>query len=249
MIPIAELTGVVASIVEDVRRTEVSYRELHSPDRPVQPLPFFGDVRSAQVITVGVNPSAEEFASERGWQPEPMSAEALTMRLLGYFDSGHSHPWFEGWRHALRAAHIDSLPWAHIDLSPRATYSFGRFTMGPSASATAKASFLSMIKHDLSHFEQVLNLCGEARLILLAGGVTNIYMDDYLGKHFSQGSRFPEGKRKVGAAPVTRLELRVGTSWVRGLFVGVGPSRKTNWAMLANRVAENRSYLQAALSL
>lgn len=106
-------------LIVHIQATEPTYASLMRPDRYTHPLPFFGDITNAKVITVGVNPSADEFADGRQWPCLPLNAPALAHRLTRYFDTPETpHPWFEGWGRALRA--IDAAypqQAAHIDLS------------------------------------------------------------------------------------------------------------------------------------
>ncbi len=86
------------------------------------PIPFFGPLGTARVLTVGLNPSTTEFEPWRCWQ-NTLTAEALAQRLYNYFGLGYPkpHPWFaeldEGLRiincqYGVGAAHIDASPWA-----------------------------------------------------------------------------------------------------------------------------------------
>lgn len=228
-------------------RTNPEFASLMRSDRLTQPIPFFGDITSAEIVTIGVNPSADEFAPGRGWPSDPLQSCDLASRLLGYFQSRNPHPWFTGWIRAIVAGTLPTSRHAHLDLSPRATYSFGSFTSGPSANLVLQQRFMEMVRIDLPQFLAFLDLCVSAKLVLLAGGVTKIYMDDFFARELgSDRVRFPLGRRKSGEAPVTRLEMRIGTRWIPGLFVGKGPSREENWPFLAQRLAENREYLMRA---
>ena len=246
-VPTPEVEAILAELLAYVARTASEYAPLERNDRYTHPIPFCGDLASARILTIGVNPSAEEFAPDRDWPSLPMQARELGVRLVQYFDSTTPHPWFEGWTTALGAAGVGESLHAHLDLSPRATYSFSKFTLGPAADATLKQLFLRMIESDLPYFSKFLNACESARFVLMAGGVTNIYMDDFLARHAVGTVRFPSGKTKSGRAPVTRLSLRIGDRWVPGMFVGVGPSRSTNWPLLAQRLAENGDYIKASV--
>jgi hypothetical protein len=208
-----EIEHVLDRLVEHLKSTELQFCDLMRSDRITHPIPFFGDIRAGRLLTVGVNPSAEEFAPDRAWPQSSTSTADLAHRLLSYLDRPvQPHPWFGGWRGALTSIGI-SYPQhaAHLDLSPRATFGFGRFTRGPRAQPALREKFVRMVETDLSHFCQFLDLCTSARVVLLAGGVTNVYMDDFLARRLD-GSRirFPSGRAKQGHAPVTRLEICIG---------------------------------------
>jgi hypothetical protein len=246
-LPTPEVEAILSELLAYVACTASEYAPLERNDRYTQTIPFFGDIGSARILTIGVNPSAEEFAPARDWPSVPMHATALGARLVQYFESTTPHPWFEGWTKALAAAGVAESPHAHLDLSPRATYSFSRFTLGPAADASLKRLFLRMVESDLPYFSKFLDTCESARFVLMAGGVTNTYMDDYLARRTIDTVRFPSGKAKGGRAPVTRLSVKIGDRWIPGMFVGVGPSRSANWPLLAQRLAENSDYIKASV--
>jgi hypothetical protein len=90
-----------------------------------KPIPFFGRLDTAIVLTVGVNPSADEFRADRAtiWRGVTSSADLLN-RLTSYFESA-PHPWFGPWRSALNLLGVayENGTAAHLDLSARATIS------------------------------------------------------------------------------------------------------------------------------
>ena len=57
-------------LVGYVKRTDSQYEQLYEPNLSVHPIPFFGNIKSARILTVGVNPSNGEFKN-RGW-PEKL---------------------------------------------------------------------------------------------------------------------------------------------------------------------------------
>jgi len=50
------------SLHQQVEITNPAFASLNPTGRPI---PFFGDIRTARVLTVGVNPSPTEFNSDR----------------------------------------------------------------------------------------------------------------------------------------------------------------------------------------
>ena len=92
------------------------------------PIPYFGRLSNAKVVTLGLNPSSKEFTKKRNWPPS-ISSDDLHDRLSGYFDSvaPPPHKFFESWSGAL--THINASynhDAVHLDLSPRATRHCGR---------------------------------------------------------------------------------------------------------------------------
>jgi hypothetical protein len=69
----------------------------------LHPIPFFGNLESAEVLTIGVNPSSTEFEPWRDWPEQRMTSEDLSNRLLDYFRRPHPkpHPWFADIEEAL----------------------------------------------------------------------------------------------------------------------------------------------------
>jgi len=61
-------------------------------DRPLHPIPFFGNLESAQVLTIGLNPSSTEFEPWRKWPDSKMDPDDLARRLAGYFRSVNPRP-------------------------------------------------------------------------------------------------------------------------------------------------------------
>jgi hypothetical protein len=118
-------------IVGLVERELARFKEFHKAHPllfPKQdnlyPVPFFGDIRIAEVLTLALNPAWTEFRQggchERYWIPS-LNACALTTRLLHYFDLPvpPPHRWFEERRvglDCLRCSYKTNV--AHIDLHP-----------------------------------------------------------------------------------------------------------------------------------
>src|SRR6266446_4466058 len=90
-----ELNNWLCGLASEVKRTKPQY-----PRNAVRgcPIPFFGNVLEARVLTVGVNPSSTEFNGDRQWQ-EPLSQPEWQERLLNYFKWPEvpAHAWFETW--------------------------------------------------------------------------------------------------------------------------------------------------------
>jgi hypothetical protein len=115
---------IVALVEKELERFEVFWEAnplLFPGQDNLYPIPFFGDIRKAEVLTLALNPAWTEFSKggryERHWIPG-LDACALTTRLLHYFDLPvpPPHQWFDYRRNAMEllscsyernAAHID----------------------------------------------------------------------------------------------------------------------------------------------
>ena len=134
---------------------------------PGWPIPFFGDVLRARVLTVGVNPSDQEFNSDRRWDAIT-NPEQWQTRLLNYFRISGVPPWcwFDTWSicldligHAYAAGDA-----AHIDISPRPTTPM-------LDEQTDTTEFRGMVEHDVKWFFQLLDHLPQVQLLLVAGPI------------------------------------------------------------------------------
>lgn len=174
----APLTDCLTSLVDDVfahaKKPNADYAVNARRGVVGHPIPFFGDPVTAQALTVGVNPSAEEFAATR-W-PNEISAERLCRRLQQYFQQREApaHPWFTKWAEVLSPLGYDyTRNLAHLDISPRATMSMG--------SAPDQAAFVRMLEADAGWMFRLLPLCANVRMMFLAGAVSKKeYMFEFL---------------------------------------------------------------------
>ena len=114
-------------VVELVERALARFERFHEANAqffPEQdnlyPMPFFGDVRHATVLTLALNPAWTEFRRGRHWIPG-LDACALATRLLHYFDlpAPPPHRWFKDRRDALAMLDCSyETNAAHLDLHP-----------------------------------------------------------------------------------------------------------------------------------
>jgi len=150
--PSTKLIEWVAEIQESVRISDNECPDLYPTDNQGNqflrhPVPFSGDLENAEVLTLGVNPSAGEFVDRfsngRDWSDE-MSAAQLSLRLVNYFRHWNPppHAWFTSLKTILRRNHCSYLfNTAHIDFSPRATRGMKEFSDEPE-------HFLDMVNRD-----------------------------------------------------------------------------------------------------
>ena len=221
------------------RTASSDFDVLFRPGLCTHPIPFFGNISTAQVITVGVNPSADEFVANV-WPQQRMTPDQLGVRCREYFLDDTSHPWFTAWDRALvhlRVGYRNGSA-AHIDLSPRATQS-----MSGLQKRRHVPRFIEMVEHDLSLFFDVLKECKEVKLILLAGAVTGRWYANELLQKLARDHGFQlerkftraehPGRGKVCMHRLTgrRLDLPV-------FFCSSSPSDK-NGCLLEARVSQH----------
>lgn len=169
--PSSQEFRVVQQALDLVTRTQPRFASLMR-EVNVHPIPFFGSPASARIVTFGLNPSATEFEPARSW-PTQLSAEALTVRLVGYFDNHEvvHHRWFEAWARSLDllgSSYVRDA--AHVDLSPRATASVRTFT-----GDSERSLFLEMLGVDAPVWTDALSASPNLKLVLIAGSATNKY--------------------------------------------------------------------------
>jgi len=125
--PSPSLKQLVAEMQKDVGEARTRLRNLLIPRVPLHPIPFFGNIESARVITIGLNPAITEFSKNRCWKPS-LNGDELTFRLVNYFRlAGICYPpphcWFcdiseflhiVGCSQKIAAAHVDLCPWTSI---------------------------------------------------------------------------------------------------------------------------------------
>ncbi len=119
------LSSALVNFVQQLQGEEAHIREQYGtilrPNIPLHPIPFFGVIENAKVITVGLNPSTIEFTQER-WPLTPLTSCELTQRLVRYFRDPEipPHYWFAELQWSLgilqcpyhfAAAHVDGSPW------------------------------------------------------------------------------------------------------------------------------------------
>lgn len=237
------LTAYLDDLSADWITSQDRFNDLARPGVATHPIPFFGDIRRARVLTVGVNPSAEEFAVKRRW-PASLTATELERRLVGYFVDAPAppHDWFNTWSKALESLGVSYEDGAaHVDLSPRATISMG---------SANQAAFSRMVEADAAWFFRLLPLCPAARVLLLAGCVTKRwYMNEFLARVATASGFQLHGKGEA------KGEGRVGFYRLTGPGVdlpvfscSVSPS-SWNPELLIERVREHQASIREWLAV
>lgn len=238
---VARLTERVRAVMETVTQTDETFRANYRSGLTTFPIPFFGNLHTAKVLTIGVNPSAGEFV-HRNW-PAQMDSASLTQRLLHYFDSPPGpHPWFVPWIEALALLDIDYRRGeaAHLDLSPRATVSM--------SAVPNPELFLQMVSQDLRWLFEFLQECNSARLLMAAGTVTKRwYLHQFLASDANHHRLAFQPKPKSS----DRCTLHEVTHTGRKLplfFSSVSPSDSKRAHLLVENVRKTRDQLRDYLN-
>ena len=237
----SDLENYVGRVAKGLDTTAPSFAEFMRDGVATHAIPFFGDVESAIALTVGVNPSAEEFIG-RSW-PQFMSAPELTKRLQSYFTTApvQPHRWFETWTKALSQLDLSySKNVAHLDLSARATASMG--------SHHDWKGFLGMVDSDAKWFFELLPMCQKARALLVAGCVTkrwyiNAYIERIAPKY---GYRLSGNAESVGEGRVGFHRLIGPRCDLQMFFCSVSPSGNRQ-QILIDRVNAHKAQIKTWL--
>ena len=222
------------------RDTRDRFADLYRDDLTVHPIPFFGDVSCARVLTVGINPSATEFVDGR-W-PLQIGAGDLADRLTEYFDLPHqpAHPWFARWEDALNVIGLSYRNGvAHTDFSPRPTISMSSLDV---------VRFTEMVREDIRWFFELLPLCGRLRAVFVAGCVTKkTYASAFLAKMAPAFGFSVSGRvTSVGKARVGLLHLSGHGLSLPIFSCSVSPSARDS-ALLAVRLKEHQREIRSWL--
>ncbi len=99
----------IANVADAVARDDSAFARNYRKGVKTWPIPYFGDVCNAEVLTVGVNPSVGEFNDGR-WS-EIRNADDCENRLRAYFANPiKPHPWFRVWERSLNLIDASYLP-------------------------------------------------------------------------------------------------------------------------------------------
>jgi hypothetical protein len=150
------------------------------PDKDnLYPMPFFGDIRRAEVLTVALNPAHTEF-DERQWPsnetPTALSSFTLTSRLLHYFDlpEPEPHPFFKQFSQLLQLINCSYARNAsHVDLSSLPTF------MPTEMAVSQRPIFVETVQAHVTRLNETLRLATNKKLIL----VVNFRVNDGMNNH------------------------------------------------------------------
>jgi hypothetical protein len=230
MATLQQIQEFVAEIQQRTSNSSSDFPELFKIGEPKYPIPFFGNLLKAEIVTVGLNPSADEF-NNRGWQ-DGFSEKILTKRLLNYFSD--SHKWFEKWSEALcelvGAPSYAEGRVAHLDISPRATSSFGGFN------ETQAEQFEIMLRQDIAWLFQTLAKFLNPKIVLVAGTASKRkYLDALISECAVINSFKLTSRTKAKGIQCRSWKLEGHGKCIPVFFSGSSPSNRRN----PNRLLEN----------
>jgi hypothetical protein len=232
------LYQLLSELNREAGRVKHDYKDLFNPDLHVVPIPFFGDVLNAKVITVGLNPSDGEFRDKR-W-PQTNEVDEIYERLVHYFNNTQiqRHKWFVVWEKALAEIGLSYANGtaAHVDLCPWPTR--------PMSELPDQNRFASLVNQSMSWFWRCLEIPKSIQLILMAGAVTKKdYLNESLIKARSIDGHMLIGKAsRSGKAFVNYHQFHLADKEIPAFFCSVSPSARTS-RMLPLRVREHRNWL------
>lgn len=237
----SRLINLVAETQREVRGSNSIYSENFFPELHTHPIPYFGQLEDAEILTVGLNPSSDEFRSGR-WPDQQLDPENLAGRLCGYFqrDDPAWHPWFDKWTAALSSLNANlryqTGQVAHIDLSPRATKA-ARHIPRPDL-------FSEMIRRDLSWFPALLDCAKAARILLFAGTVNSEqYLIEFLSAHGREHGLHVARSDGQSRRSLGFYELQFRSRRWPVFFSGSGPSALDGGAKLLENVTRHRKQI------
>ncbi len=235
----------VFNLIERLQARSGSVRERFSgilppASEPWHPIPFFGPITTATVLTAAMNPSAGEFRG-RGWAAS-LPASSLAERLTSYF-SRRPHPWFEPPEKPFRPLDLQyGRNLAHVDLVCRATRTITR--------ADGK-DFLALADEEVGFFFETLALASLARVLVLSGSMTNArYAHEHVARHASWwGWTFtPRPRRTPGGPFASTHELQNGSRRLPVLFVSASVNRRDGPGHFQRLVADNHDWMAQQLA-
>ena len=235
--------ALLKKVLRHVQKTDHSFRGLYTARSNTFPIPFFGKLSSARIITIGLNPSFDEFDRERCW-PEKIDEKSLNFRLRNYFavKSPPPHPFFQPWTEAFKSLNptpsYEAGTAAHLDISPRATDKPRNNQNDPKWTN----SFLEMLALDAPLFFESLASCTDAKLILAAGTATNQhYLVELIRKLLPPDARLQF--RGTGNGRNTSFyHLSSNEMDLPLFFSGAGPAFR-NGQRLIDNLMQNRAEL------
>jgi hypothetical protein len=235
------LNEYLVQVMAGVSSTTQRFASLYNDKVSTYPIPFFGNIESAKVITVGVNPANSEFEYSRRW-PQSADTEYIINRLSNYFDNKQvsAHNWFNAWNIALKNLDVSyyTADAAHLDLSPRATSNI--------RDISNIDLFEQMLADDMRWFLGLLRHCREVKLILISGAVTKrYYINEFIRKHCLKYNYTLEGEFKrvnnPGKGKTAFHRLKGESLDIPAFFCSVSPSWDSN--LLNLKIKENKAKL------
>jgi len=249
----ARLRSLLKRAEADVLGTDLHFRHLYDSDVLTRPIFCFGRVATARYITIGANPSADDFREGR-WSTGDLADESFS-----YFDRVKPHAYFGNWEAAIAPLRLGASYrngyLAHLDVSPRATKSLGRINQLGDICIT---DFLTMARVDAGYlFEMLRIVWPQLRGLFVAGTITKkLYLDEFLGGVGVHPEFTLKARQKFrGRAQNSRASSKLYDVIFRGrnvplFFCPVGPSARgrRDQEYFQSQVAGNEEVLRSSFS-
>ena len=231
----------ISELLKERNAIKNNFGVLFDNNTPIVPIPFFGNIRTAKIITIGANPSATELRNN-GWV-ENMDANQISEKLTQYFHN-QPHNWFKPWEAALNTVgfsyYDDSA--AHIDLCPWATKSLSTLDKLGLTNTT-----IELFKQSGLFFIDIIKKCSEIKFILMAGTVTKKYYLNNFIYNFVNTNDFRISEKPYiikGGAFINKHEVIINKKSVHALFYSSSPSDTgEKKKLLPKRIEENRDFI------
>lgn len=217
------MTEIISQILGERDLIKSNYSDLFDANKAIVPIPFFGNIKKAKVITIGANPSSTEL--NNNWS-EQMDASQINNKLENYFND-NPHKWFSTWEKALNtigysyyngsAAHTDLCPWATKSIS--ALCNNGKCD-----------KVLELFKKELHFFGNIINSI-KPNFVFLAGTLTNkYYLNEFLFDFGEMNNcELLEEPKRISPAPFfNRHKIKIQNKEIDALFISVSPSAGEN---------------------
>ncbi len=177
------INDLTSLLLGQTKQVLLQHGSLFNSQLNVIPIPYFGRIETAKVVTIGLNPSDGELKIGR-W-PTSLTASQIHERLTVYFENPEitPHSWFSTWEQALSsigASYYDGSA-AHLDLCP--------WPARTPKSYEDPQPFIDLIDQYLPEFSKCLELAKDVKIFILAGTVTKkFYMPKYLKRNLHRVS-------------------------------------------------------------
>jgi hypothetical protein len=212
--------------LREIQKSNLSYTALLAgAGEAYPPIFFFGNPDGATAATIGVNPSAGEFLSQRKWGHKYDTVHPLLERCRKYFHKPAGvppHPWFQVWEEFLAEIGVSyrvSPRAIHLDFSPRATRSISSLQK---ESEDLIDLFSTLVAEDLKYLLKQLQAYPSIKHLYLAGAVTKKhYCIEFLMKNalsYNYQLKPVVPFRRGGRGQVGLYKLDLGDGISRHLF-------------------------------
>ena len=246
----ARLRSVIGRAEAEVLMSDTRYRHLYDEGLTTRPIFCFGNVSVSKYLTIGANPSADDFRAGR-WGVGDLASQSFT-----YFNRVLPHDFFANWGSALMPLlsqeRYSNGNLAHLDVSPRATKSLRAINQ---LGDPFIDDFLKMARGDAGYlFLMLATVWPQVRGLFAAGTITKRkYVDEFLaemgrpyGFQFRSKKEFP-GRAKTPGVCSKMYDVRFAGRSVPLFFCHVGASadKPGDQEYFKAQIKDNADYLRS----